>query len=431
MTVDELPPRTAQQRALAGYRQSLRWGRRVYAAVIVLAIVAAVVVVKIAYSHGEISHATLRTTKTQLVSPPLRPIAATVTQAWRTSDATALGQPVWSGTVVTYGPRTVRGRNALTGEVTWSYTRTDRTVCTAMQVSGVTIAVFRLRGNCDQVMALDSDTGQRKWFRTLDKDGHPVNGTPSFSVGEFTVLITTPEVVYAIDPSGGLDRWTYFREGCRIDGAVIGTSGALISQNCTNPDCGTDTYCGTGQRLMLRDATLGRSDDDKKNPDKFKWAVAANGAVLPVSADKVVAAVDPVVKTLQIHAVQTGRTLAEPQLTGSAPNVHTVASLAVDDASVLWLGDTAYAVSASAAQIVWSTPATGSAAFLPTSGQDDIPGALATCAFLVPTSSGVDSVDGKGTVTAHHPVESPLPGSSVRPLGAGFVVAGDSTVAYR
>jgi hypothetical protein len=47
----------------------------------------------------------------------------------------------------------------LTGQITWSCTRTDRVVCAAIDAGGATIAVYRLHGECDELTALDSGTG--------------------------------------------------------------------------------------------------------------------------------------------------------------------------------------------------------------------------------------------------------------------------------
>ncbi|HJQ42292.1 MAG TPA: PQQ-binding-like beta-propeller repeat protein [Jatrophihabitantaceae bacterium] len=431
MTVDEAPPRTAEQAALDGYRQSLRWKRRIYAAVIAVLVVTAAIVVKVAYSHGEISHATLRTTNTELIAPPLRPISVSPTQPWRSSDHSAIGTPVWDGTVVTYGPRAVRGRNALTGEITWSYTRTDRTVCTAIQTQGVTIAVFRLHGNCDQITALDSNTGKRKWFRTLDKDGHPLNGTPSYSVGDFTVLFTTKDVIYALDPGGGLDRWLYYRPGCAISGAVLGSQGALIHQTCTDPQCGAAKFCGPGDELVLRDATAGRSDNDKNNnPDQIKWSVPANGATLPVSADKVISAADPAFNSLQTHDAKTGRTTDELRLPGTTPSSDAIAAVALDDAELIWIGGATYAVPNTGDRLAWSLPTSGPPVVVPS--ESDTAPQLATAVLLVPTATGVGSVAAQsGKVSQQYAVEAPPPGSGVFPFSSGFIVAGSAMVAYR
>lgn len=432
MTVDELPARSADQAALDGYRRSLRWHRRVYAGVVIVLVLAAVVLVKVAYTHGEVSHATLHTTTSQPIAPPLGPIGPAPRPAWRTSDASAIGNAVWQGTVVTTSPHTVRGRNATTGDVTWSYTRTDRFVCTAIQDQGTTIAIFRSKGNCDQLMALDSNTGQRKWFRTLDKDGHPVNGTPTYSVAPYTVLVATADVVYALDPGGGLDRWTYSRTGCTIHGAVVGVQGALISQTCTNPDCGTQQFCGPGEQVVLRDATAGRSDDDKQNPDKIKWSAAVSRPFVPVSADNVVSAQDPVNNSLRTFDVKKGTTIAELSLPGTPAAAQTVAQQSVADAEVLWLNGFTVAVPNIGDRVLWSLPSTGPPDVVPPLGSESAPGALSTVTFLVAAGSGVDAVSGtSGNATRHYPVEAPAAGSSVQPFGSAFVVTGPATVAYR
>jgi outer membrane protein assembly factor BamB len=432
VTVDELPPRSAEHAALDGYRRSLRWKRRVYAGVVTLLVLATVVVVKVAYAHGEISHATLHTAPSEPIAPPLGPISPAPRPSWRTSDSSAIGNAVWQGTVVTTGPHTVRGRNATTGEITWSYTRTDRLVCTAIQDQGTTIAVFRSKGNCDQLMALDSSTGKRKWFRTLDKDGHPVNGTPTYSVAPYTVLVTTADVIYALDPGGGLDRWTYSRIGCTIHGAVVGVQGALISQTCTNPDCGTQQFCGPGDQVLLRDATAGRSDDDKQNPDKIKWSAAVSRPFVPVSADNVLSAQDPVSNSLRTFDVKKGTTVAEFSLPGTPADGQTVAQQSVADAEVLWINGSTVAVPNTGDRVLWSMPSAGPPVVLPTLGSESAPGAIATVTFLVPTASGVDTVAGtSGTPSRRYPVEAPSAGSSVQPFGSAFVVTGPATVAYR
>src|SRR5262249_14678039 len=156
--------------ALTRYAKRMRPLRIWYIAGVVAAIAITVVLVAVAYSRGEISHAHLQTVPSGPPSIPVQPASGTLTRSWSSTDSTAIGTPISGGTVITYDDHTVRGRNARTGAQTWSYTRTDRTVCTAMQDDDTTLAVYELHGNCDEVTALDSGTGARKWTRTLDKD---------------------------------------------------------------------------------------------------------------------------------------------------------------------------------------------------------------------------------------------------------------------
>jgi hypothetical protein len=58
----------------------------------------------------------------------------------------------------------------------------------------------------------------------------------------------------------------------------------------------------------------------------------------------------------------------------------------------------------------------------------DLDGAV----LYVPTSTGVAALDGTtGTVTAQYAVAAPPAGSRVFAMGAGFLVAGSFTRAYR
>src|SRR6478736_7428619 len=234
--VDDPPAASASDRALARHAARMRPLRIVYALVLAVVVIAALVIVKIAYVRGEISHVTLKTVASAPPAIPAGTPSAALTRAWTSTDTTAIDTPVNGGTVVTHDLHTVRGRNARTGAQTWSYTRTDRSVCTAIQTQSVTIAVYKLHGNCDELTGLDSATGARKWTRTLDKDGAEFDGPATYSVVGGNVMFVSRTSIYSIAPggdadhgNGGLDYWTFHHPGCTINGAVLGTAGALIS----------------------------------------------------------------------------------------------------------------------------------------------------------------------------------------------------------
>ena len=414
---------------IAAYGRRLRPWRIAYAAAIVVVVAAAVIVVKIAYSHGEISHASLRTAA--VPAPSLTPAQPSpqLTAAWQTTDQPAIGAPVQGGTVVTFSDHAVSGRDARTGDVRWVYDRTDRTVCTAAQIQGVTIAVYRLAGNCDELTALNSGTGAREWTRTLDKDGQPLDGPTTFSAGQYTFLLAAHSAVYAVDPVSGLDRWVFDQPGCTIRGAVLGSSGALISQNCTQPACGsTQQFCGNGVQLLLRDATQGEDSGDPKNPDKITWNLIGND-LTPACADGVVCALRPGATTLSVFDPDTGKALTPLPL--ARPAGPSSAVTAYSHGDLVWTGGITYAVQEGGAKYLWTAPT----ATLPSISSLDgtQPPFLPHAVIAVGSADGVQVLSGDdGTVTATIAVPGASSAAAVAVLGTGLLVAGPAgTVAYR
>lgn len=422
---------TRSDTALAAYRARMRRARLVYAGSVGLVVVAALVVAVVVYSRGEIAHATLRTVAAAPPTVAAEAPSATPQQAWRTDDATATGDPVWGGTVVTHDAHTVRGRDARTGAQTWSYTRTDRVVCDAVQTAGTTIAVFLHKGNCDEVTALDSGTGARRWTRTLDENGQPLDGRPAIDVNQYTILLTTPQVIYAIDPGSGIDRWVYGQQGCHIASAVLGSTGVLISQNCSQPDCTGRKFCGTGPQLLLRDGNAARTDDDKANPDHIIWNLVGNGDV-PASADTVVTALRPGGTGLDVLDNAKGRVLSTLALRPAPGTPAPVTHLATARAELVHVGDTLYSVQQSGADLFWGVHTLAMPSVTAPDGTRTGQPDLVTATVAVPSARGIDLLDGgTGRVTRTFLVGAQAPGSSAYPLGSGFLVAGPETVVYR
>jgi putative pyrroloquinoline-quinone binding quinoprotein len=423
---------TESSAALERYRARMRRPRLVYAAVVAVVVVLLAVFAGVVWSHGEAAHVTLRPAATV---PPTLPIARPDQPQhalWRSSDHVALGAPQFGGTVVTYSTHTVRGRDARTGRVTWSYNRSDRTVCNAVQIGGKTMAVYAVHGNCDEVTALQTGNGQRAWTRTLDKDGVPLNGRPTYQWSQSTFLLSTSTAIYAIDPGGGLDRWTYTRFGCRIARAVLGSAGVLISQTCTHPDCSNLDHCGPGPQLLLRDATAGNGDDSKRTRDQVKWNLFGNTDV-PVSSDQVVGAVNRTTGRLVEYRIDTGTRITTVALGAEPPSATALAgSVAIDttEAQVLWLDGVSYALTAGGTTPIWTARSASPPTVVATVGTSV---ALSTARITVPTSSGITILDGNdGRPTLRFPVPAPPAGSRVYPLGAGFLVATPTgAVAYR
>jgi outer membrane protein assembly factor BamB len=427
----------ASDAALDRYRSAMRRSRTVYYAVLAVVVAALGTWVGVAWSRGEISHASLRTFAHAPAPLAVQAPSATQQQAWRATDRAALGYPQWRGTVVTYSRHTVGGRDARTGARTWSYTRTDRDVCTAVQVPivgarrGTTIAIYANHGNCDEVSAFDSGTGQRRWTRTLDMDGMPVNGVPSLQATPSTLVVATHAVVYAIDPDTGYNRWTYQRFGCRIGRVVLGTMGALISQTCSDlVRCKDVKFCGAGPQLLLRDGSAGRDDDAKPNADKIKWNLLGDTDV-PVSADDVLSAANAAGTSLHVLDPAHGQQTHTVPLTPATPGLGPVTAIDTDSAELIWISGATYALRPDAAAPQWRTVTLSPPTIAATS--DQTTPNLATARITVATKGGVGILNGNdGTLTRRFPVGPPAPGSLAYSLGTGFLVAGPAGVAaYR
>ncbi|HEY8302297.1 MAG TPA: PQQ-binding-like beta-propeller repeat protein [Jatrophihabitans sp.] len=426
-------PTAAGDAAIGAYTRRMRPLRIAYAVVVTVVVVIALVVVKIAYDHGELSHTHLHTVTS---APPSVANSATpaagLSKAWSSTDTTALGTPVAEGTVVTHDAHTVRGRNALTGAQTWSYTRTDRTVCAAVQTELVTVAVYRLDGSCDELTALESTTGQRRWTRTLDTDGAVFDGPTRYYVDGSSVMFVSRTSIYTLAVSGtadsgngGLNEWTFYHRGCTIDGAVLGSAGALISQSCQGQDCQGHKFCGDGHQLLLRDGAANYDEKSTTNPDVVKWNDLGKDLV-PTSAGATVTARDPNGATLTSLAAGTGKSLGTIALSGDSGAAAPSAFAFGTDADLIWIGQHTYALPRGKTSFAWQAATTG----LPTPSHSTA--ILAGSPALAPTTSGAVALDpADGTVTARYPVAAPEPGGTVVPLGAGVLVTGSPTVVYR
>jgi hypothetical protein len=412
---------------LDSYHARLRRWRIAYVAALAALVLVIGGIVAIAYRHGEISHTALTTVASAPPSAALREPVATLTQAWRTDDRSAIGMPSWGGTVITYSEHSVRGRDARTGHVTWSYTRDDRVLCQVAQTQGTTIAAFEVNGNCDELTALDSATGTRKWTRTLDKDGHELNGRPSYLVTPYTLMMTTPSVIYAVDPAGGLDRWVFAQQGCTIRDAVLGSAGALISQSCAKPVCGEQKFCGAGEQLLLRDANAGENTDtasNKGNPDQIKWNLIGN-TMRPVSADSVVSAVEPGSDRLTVLDAAGGTVQARVPL--DAPATGTPTAIETARTELLWIGGVTYAVAGTGSDLLWHATTPGPPTV--TSANGSSPPDLSAARILVKTPTSVAALDPETGAVAHS--YAVAAGGLAYPYGSGFLVSGAGTVMYR
>src|SRR4051794_26326753 len=274
--------------ALAAYQQRTTRATRIYAAVLVLLVLLAFLAVKLAYAHGELTKVSFSTAPAPTPVPGTLPGAA-LKLAWHTDDTAAGGNPYDSGVVISYAGHTVNGRDAVTGAVRWHYTRSDQTLCSVLQQDDTTIAIYRRKGNCDEVTGFVTTTGQPKWYRTLTD-----NGTTAAASTSNVVLTVNAHIVHAFDNAGGLDRWDWtVPADCAVQHALTGSQGVLVSMEC-----------GGSHRLALHDLIA----------DTVKWTVNTPAAMLPIAADAFVGALDPATGTVYRYTADKGAASKSVQL---------------------------------------------------------------------------------------------------------------------
>ena len=434
VTVDAAA-RSASEAALERYRARLRRERIRYTAVVALVVVVASVIATVVWLSGEISHTTLRTVSKAPADVALAPASSTQQRLWSTTDHAATGAPYSGGTVVTFDAHTVRGRDGRTGAQTWSYTRTDRTVCTAMQVSGVTVAVYRLNGNCDELTALDSETGKRDWTRTLDMDTHQLNGVPQFSISGTSVMFVSPAVIYNINTTNGYNNWLFAENNCTISRAVLGSGGALISQTCERRACAQVKHCLDGPQLLLRDPITGENTDSTKNngnPDQITWNLPNPTGRVPASAGSVISAFTSNGSSLQIFDSKSGKvTKTIPLAAGNGASLQASTATDVSDGELIWSGGTTYAVIGIPGALMWSL--TDDAAPTVTSDAFGVTPTLSLSRLAAPDPGGIAELStSTGKPDATYAI-SPVPSSTalIYPFGAGFLVADKTVTVYR
>src|SRR5438309_2318037 len=97
--VPDIATTDTEHPALAAYRRRTARATRIYAAVLVLLVLLAFIVVKLAYAHGELTKVSFSTAPAPSPVPGILP-GASLHRAWHTDDTAAGGTPYDGGVVV-------------------------------------------------------------------------------------------------------------------------------------------------------------------------------------------------------------------------------------------------------------------------------------------------------------------------------------------
>ena len=393
----------------------------------VLSVLVAVVstVAIVVFERGEASHTTYRPASQVPASISPAPVGAVLRQRWATTDKITLGTPVDGGTVITHDAHTVRGRDASSGHVTWSYDRSDRTICDTIQSSGVTVAIYRHSGNCDEVSAFYSSSGQRAWTRTLDEDGALFNGSAAFQVYQGELLFVSQTSAYAIAVSNGVDYWTFSRAGCSIESAALGRSGAIINMQCNHQTCPDQLFCLQGPQLLLRPlsnpAGVSQSQQDK-NPDYIVWDVPNAQDRIPISTE-VPSAIDRSSNTLDVFDEASGKLIRSLPLKGPKSGSAIASAYDSDTLDYVWYSGLIYALKADLSTVVWTARS---------DNRPSISADLGTTVRIYVVKGGLvlQIDDSNGQSTHQYRIGTASSATAASPVGSGLLVGGSATAFF-
>jgi hypothetical protein len=237
------------------------WDRprdRVLAAVLAIVCAAAVTVVWLFSDSRATEH------RTASVPPPrLDPPAAvpgSLAERWR-APSEATPEPVAEGGfVITASAGTVAGRDPLTGEIRWSYSR-DLELCTVAGAWSKAVAVYRKDLGCSEVTQLDPGTGRRTAQRNGDAEA------PTRLVVDDAHVTTTGERLLNTWRSDLVQTMEYGRvpapenpqrqprSGCRYSNVSAGADKVGVIEHCPKE---------VGARLTVLKAAGEESDEPEQ-----------------------------------------------------------------------------------------------------------------------------------------------------------------------
>jgi outer membrane protein assembly factor BamB len=314
------------------------------AAVVVLGVLAALAVPVVRSSDA--FNTDIQVAADTPVPPDRAPLPATVRPLW-TVPSTAGSGPVEGPTAVATGTDRVAGLDPATGRERWSYRRGNARLCSSTLRDGVVIALFGKSHGCRDLIGLDAATGGRRWYRTVEFTTDAV-----LTSGPNVAVATGGGKMIAVDTGGGLNRWMYTAEGCRLDPAVAGRAAVATVARCSGED-----------RLVVHDPFVDRAPWVEAQPAGSDPRVAAaDGQVAVLSRS---GGVPMLTSYLPREADDEGKKKQAVTRTGSVRDARlaygTEAPVGVTDDQVvlLWTGRRLVAVDGRTRTVLWTAPATG------------------------------------------------------------------------
>jgi hypothetical protein len=341
---------------------------------------------------------------------PAREMPASLKRLWAAPNAPT-DQPVAvGGTVVTADGRTVQGRDPVTGQVRWSYSR-DSDLCGVSWVYRYAVAVYRDDRGCGQVSTIDGSTGSRGPARSSYAD-HRVNlssdGTTVLSAGDTRLelwrsdmvrMLSYGEIDARIKPSSkGLHT------GCRLVSAAASSAAVSVLGACGSQ---------ADLRLTLLRPSKEEDEPEQRDVPEPGIGVGSGARVLTVAETRTLIylpAPQPRVDVVD----ESGATVAST-LMPKPPSTSSVVSRP-GNLVTWWTGDTVMVFDGATLTYRYSIAPAGSS--VPAG-----PATMMAGQLLVPVSGGIavcDPVTGDGE--GYLPVSRPPGSSAVIPAVSGSQV---------
>ncbi|QFZ16806.1 Rv3212 family protein [Saccharothrix syringae] len=291
---------------------------------------------------------------------PLQPVTAlppTLAEVWRAPSGATPVPVNLDSVVVTGDGGEVVGRDALTGDVRWRYSR-DWPLCTVSTAWGRVFAVHRKDTNCSEVTTLDTASGKRGPQRNGDAE----LGTRLLNEGSH-VLAT-----------GGKFFEVYRRDDL-VRSLEYGTLRAIVNPGKQpRPGCDYGSFAVAAGKVAVLERCYAQDAGDrvtilKPNPEKWDEPQVISTAVLAEKGARVVAVTTTRVALalpgkLVVFDADTGALVAEypvevtaGELAGDPPG--RVASIFTSTANTYWFtGSRTIALSPTDLNPLWTVPGT-------------------------------------------------------------------------
>ncbi|NUT90643.1 MAG: PQQ-binding-like beta-propeller repeat protein [Saccharothrix sp.] len=308
--------------------------------------------------------------------PPVTVLPPSMGEVWRAPSA-ATQQPVsLDSVVVTADGGEVVGRDAVTGDVRWRYSR-DWPLCTVSTAWGRVFALYRKDTNCSELTTLDAASGKRGPQRNGDA------ALDSRLLNEGSHVATTGETYFEV-----------YRRDDLVRSLEYGTLRAIVNPGKQpRPGCQYGSFAVTGGKVALIERCYAQDPSDrltvlKPNPEKSDepqvlstTIVGAKGArVIAVSGNRVAVATPGKVQVFDTDSSSLVADypveVTEAELAGDPPG--RVVPTMTSTANIYWFtGSRTVALSLIDLKPVWSMPAKGPGTTLAGRALVPVPGALA------------------------------------------------------